>query len=70
LKPLVFTDPDYGGAQFTNDEKGRLKAVFPDGVCNWNVPGVGQVPVNPWTTFADGPGGRQLGSSPVSVPIP
>jgi hypothetical protein len=70
LKPLVFSDPDYGGVQFTDDQKARLKAVFPDGVCNWNVTGVGQVPVNPWTTFAAGPGGRPLGPPPVSMPIP
>jgi uncharacterized tannase-like protein DUF6351 len=70
LKPLVFTGPDYGGAQFSDDQKTRLKAVFPDGVCNWTVPGVGQVPVNPWTTFAGGPGGQPLGLPPASVPIP
>ena len=70
LKPLVFTDPDYGGVQFSDDQKARLRTVFVDGVCNWNVPGVGQAPVNPWTTFAAGPGGRPLGPPPVSVPIP
>jgi hypothetical protein len=70
LKPLAFSDAGYGGAQFTDDQRARLQAVFPDGVCNWNVPGVGQVPVSPWTTFAGGPGGRPLGPPPVSVPIP
>jgi uncharacterized tannase-like protein DUF6351 len=70
LKTLAFSDPDYGGVQFTDDQKARLKAVFDEGVCNWNVPGVGQAPVNPWTTFAAGPGGRPLGPAPVSVPIP
>jgi hypothetical protein len=69
LKALAFTDPDYGSAQFSDDQKARLTAVFPDGVCNWKVPGVGQVPVSPWTTFAAGPGGRPLGPPPVSVPI-
>jgi uncharacterized tannase-like protein DUF6351 len=70
LKTLAFNDADYGGAQFSDDQKTRLKAVFPEGVCNWKVPGVGQVPVNPWTTFAGGPGGQPLGPPPVSVPIP
>jgi uncharacterized tannase-like protein DUF6351 len=70
LKTLVFSDPDYGGVPFSDDQKARLLAVFPDGVCNWNAPGVGQVPVNPWTTFAAGPGGQPLGPPPASVPIP
>jgi len=69
LKPLAFTDPDYGGAAFSSDQQARLKAVFPDGVCNWNVPGVGQTPASPWMTFAAGPGGRPLGAAPVSVPV-
>ena len=70
LKPLSFTDPDYGGVQFSDDQQARLKTVFRDGVCNWSLPGVGQVPVNPWTTFAAGPGGKPLGPPPASVPIP
>jgi hypothetical protein len=68
LKPLDFTDQDYGGVQFSDDQQARLRSVFPDGVCNWNLPGVGQAPVHPWTTFAGGPGGRPLGPPPVSVP--
>ncbi|MDB5998674.1 MAG: hypothetical protein JWP52_373 [Rhizobacter sp.] len=70
LKPLQFGDPAYGGVTFSNDQQGRLAAVFPDGVCDWNQPGVGQVPVNPWTTFVAGPGGQPLGASPVAVAIP
>lgn len=70
LKPLVFTDPAYGGAVFTQDQMARLQAVFPNGVCDWSKPGVGQAPVNPWTTFANGPGGVPLGAAPVSVAIP
>ena len=69
LKPLVFTDPEYGGAQFSSDQQARMKAVFADGVCNWSVPGVGQAPASPWTTFAAGPGGRPLGPPPMSVSI-
>jgi len=70
LKTLSFTDPDYGRVQFSDDQQARLKVVFADGVCNWSVPGVGQAPANPWTTFAAGPGGRPLGPPPVSVPLP
>jgi len=56
-----------------NDEQRHaleaLAAAFPDGVCDWSVPGVGQVPVNPWNTFENGPGGQPLGPPPVSTPI-
>jgi hypothetical protein len=42
LKPVV--EADYAQA-FTPVQLGRLKAVFPDGVCDWTKPGVGQVPL-------------------------
>lgn len=70
LKPLALGDAAYGGARFTDDQKARLAAVFPDGVCDWDKPGVGQVPVTPWLSFAAGPGGRPLGTAPVSVAAP
>jgi Tannase-like family of unknown function (DUF6351) len=70
LKPLNFSDPGYGAATFSDNQKARLSAVFPDGVCDWNQPGVGQVPVNPWSTFASGPGGMPLGAPPISAAIP
>ena len=54
----------------TDDQKARYLRVFPDGVCDWTKPGVGQQPVNPWTTFADGPGGVPLGPPPTSQPLP
>lgn len=66
LKPLSFSGPDYAGVTFTPHQQARLRAVFPDGVCDWSRRGVGQVPVIPWTTFARGPGGRPLGDPPVS----
>lgn len=69
LKPLDFSGTDYSGILFSEDQKSRLRAVFPDGVCDWNLPGVGQAPANPWTTFAAGAGGRPLGPPPVSVPV-
>jgi hypothetical protein len=69
LKALDFNDPGYGAVIFTDNQKARLATVFPDGVCNWAVPGVGQVPVNPWNTFENGPGGQPLGPPPVSTPI-
>jgi hypothetical protein len=37
---------------FTDEEWSRLQAVFPDGVCNWSQPGVGQVPLEgTWLRF-------------------
>jgi Tannase-like family of unknown function (DUF6351) len=70
LKPLVFADPDYTGVLFTPAQQARLQAVFPAGVCDFTKPPAEQVPVNPWTTFAAGPGGQPLGPPPVSVHLP
>jgi hypothetical protein len=64
LKPLSFVDSDYTGILFTPAQQTRLQAVFPTGVCDWTKPGVEQAPVNPWTTFAAGPGGQPLGPEP------
>jgi Tannase-like family of unknown function (DUF6351) len=64
LKPLNFADPDYTGILFNASQQSRMQAVFPTGVCDWTKPGVEQVPVNPWTTFAGGPGGQPLGPEP------
>ena len=33
------------GVPFTADQTDRLGQVFPDGVCDWTVPGIGQVPL-------------------------
>jgi hypothetical protein len=67
---MVLSDPEYGGVVFSAGQKARLAAVFPDGVCDWSQPGVGQVPVTPWNTFANGPGGQGLGTPPASSVIP
>ncbi len=69
LKPLSFADPDYTGIIFSANQQSRLQAVFPTGVCDWTQPGIGQVPVTPWTTFAAGPGGQPLGPPPISSPL-
>jgi hypothetical protein len=42
----VFTRP------VTDEQLDRLRAVFPDGVCDWSAQGVGQVPLEgTWLTF-------------------
>lgn len=67
LKPLDFDSSDYEGVTFTNEQKDRLKAVFPTGVCNWDRPGVGQEKAITWPTFMSGPGGEPLGEAPTSI---
>lgn len=40
------------GSELTDDQIARLEEVFPDGVCDWTQPGVGQVPVgDPWREY-------------------
>ena len=63
LKPLNVSDSDYRGTAFTPNQVARLAAVFPNGVCDWTKPGVGQTDAVP-TTFADGPGGQPLPPPP------
>jgi hypothetical protein len=64
LKPLVAAD--YTGIVFTPAQLQRLNTLFPNGVCDWSKPGVGQQdPVSPMT-FQAGPGGVPLGPPPVS----
>jgi uncharacterized tannase-like protein DUF6351 len=66
LKPL---DPvDYTPVVFSPAQWARLEAVFPDGVCDWSLPGVGQQPAASPLDFADGPGGVPLPPAPVSQP--
>ena len=42
LKPL---DPADYGPSLTSEQLNRLSAVFPDGVCDYSKPGIGQVPL-------------------------
>jgi hypothetical protein len=50
LQPIDF---DSYPVEFTADQKDRLVATFPDGVCDWSKPGVGQQPpMDTWLSFA------------------
>jgi len=72
LKPLRRDDYSSGGTNvaFTDGEWARLQQTFPDGVCDYTKPGVGQtVRFEPWLTFARGPGGSPLGAPPTSQPL-
>jgi hypothetical protein len=40
---LTDLDADAYGVEFTADQWDRLEATFPDGVCDWTQPGIGQV---------------------------
>jgi len=66
------SDGSFGSVPFTRSvgpvigQWDRLRSAFPDGVCDFSRPGVGQVPVEPWTTFTTGPGGTALGPAPRS----
>jgi hypothetical protein len=67
LKPI---DPaDYAGAAppVTPADIAVLEQVFPDGVCDYSQPGVGQLPSVQWLSYADGPGGEPLGPPPAST---
>jgi hypothetical protein len=69
LKPLSATSADYGGVLFTASQVARLQAVFPDGVCDWTRPGVGQTSTAVPLTFANSPSGTVIPASPVSTPF-
>jgi len=69
LKALDTTSSDYGGAVFSAAQTTRLRAVFPDGVCDWTKPGVGQTTAWQPTSFANGPSGAVIAAPPMSVPF-
>ncbi|MEO8717976.1 MAG: DUF6351 family protein [Burkholderiales bacterium] len=64
LKPL--NSVDFASLLFTSAQWARLQATFPDGVCDWELPGVGQQRAASPLTFADGPGGKRLPPAPQS----
>lgn len=53
---LVEPDPDGYGVPFTEEQAARLAEVFPEGVCDWSQPGVGQSELSgTWLDYTDGP---------------
>ena len=64
LKPL--DTADYAPVEFTGAQFARLHAAFPDGVCDWGKPGVGQQEAISPLSFAAGPGGQPLPPAPAS----
>jgi hypothetical protein len=64
LEPLDVAG--YAPFEFSDAQLARLHAVFPEGVCDWTEPGVGQQEAISPLTFAAGPGGHPLPPPPVS----
>jgi hypothetical protein len=49
-------DPKAYDVKLTPDQIGRLRLIFPSGVCDWRKPGVGQVPLaKTWINYTKGP---------------
>lgn len=49
---LVSIDPSSYGIELTDDQTDRLRAIFPEGVCDWSRTGRGQqVPTRTWQVF-------------------
>ena len=63
LRPI--NAPEYGG-KLNAAQLGRLAAVFPGGVCDWTLPGVGQQAAISPLSFKAGPGGQPFPAAPVS----
>lgn len=66
IKPLDVAD--YAPAVLSGTQLQRLQAVFPNGVCDWSLPGLGQQSTGdvPYT-FMGGPGGQPLPPVPVAT---
>jgi hypothetical protein len=67
LRPIDRSDYDPFG--ITDAQLARLRAAFPDGVCDFSKPGVGQQPAVSPLDFSAGPGGIALGAVPTSKPF-
>jgi hypothetical protein len=67
LRPLARAD--YNPMTLTDDQFNRLKAVFPDGVCDFTKSGVGQQPAVGPLDFSAGPGGVPFSDPPQQQPF-
>jgi hypothetical protein len=48
-------DPRDYDVSFGPAEWGRLRAIFPNGVCDWSKAGIAQTPIVPWASFGPSP---------------
>jgi hypothetical protein len=60
---------DYNPVGLSDDQFNRLKAVFPDGVCDFAKPGVAQQPAIGPLDFSAGPGGVPFADLPRQQPF-
>jgi hypothetical protein len=65
LKPL--RRDDYN-VTFTDEQWAELQQAFPDGVCDYNKPGVDQHGAIPWLTYQDKHGNVIYGGKPMGKP--
>jgi hypothetical protein len=65
LKPLVKSDYP---VTFTAAQWATMQKTFPDGVCNYNVPGTGVQNTIPWLTYQNSSGGVVYGGTPMGPP--
>lgn len=54
------------GVAMTDSQWTDLQSLFPEGVCDYSLPGVGASKSVPWLSFAKGPGGVPIGAAPVA----
>jgi hypothetical protein len=62
------------GVTFADAQWARLEHAFPNGICDWTKPGVGQQENVPWLTYQDADGhvvygGQPMAPAPRSVPL-
>ena len=71
VAPLPEAPPaqGYGPLPFVGDQWERLRATFPDGVCDWTRQPADRKPSRANLTFAAGPRGVPMGPAPESVLI-
>jgi hypothetical protein len=55
---------------FTEAQRERLEKIFPEGVCDWSKPGVGQQPTIGWQTYQNAAVRRRGGPAPPPPPPP
>jgi hypothetical protein len=68
LKPLDRADYGPLGAVFTADQWATLEELFPEGVCDWSVPGRGQGPAETWLHYGTATGNVYGGANLAGVP--
>ena len=68
LKPLDRADYGPVGLLFTPAQWATLEATFPDGVCDWTVPGRGQGPAETWLQYGTADTNVYGGSNLPGVP--